>query len=333
MNMKDLQVAVRKYTQPDVTRSTWQLLNTVLPYFMLWGMMVASVILGLPLWVTLLLIPVTTIFHIRSFIIFHDCCHRSFFKSQAANRWLGTIIGVMTFTAYDAWAGEHLTHHSSVADLSRRGTGDIWTMTVNEYQAASRWKRLLYRAFRNPFVLFGLGPIWVFFIFNRTFQKGMSKRERWSIAFTNIAIVGVALILSLVIGWQNYLLIKLPVIYLSGVFGIWLFYVQHQFDPTHWYDPEDWDFFTASLHSSSYYKLPKVLQWISGNIGLHHVHHVNARIPNYHLQACLDNTPELQTVKPMTLLDSLKTIRMNLWDEEKQKLVSFGSLRTVGQAT
>ncbi len=329
MNMKELQAAVRKYTRPNPAKYTWQLLNTVLPYIVLWGMMIASVVVGLSYWVTLSLILATSIFQVRIFIIFHDCCHRSYFKSQAMNRFWGTIMGIVTFTAYDAWAGEHLTHHSSVADLSRRGVGDIWTLTVSEYHAASRWKQFLYRTFRNPFVLFGLGPIWVFLIFNRMFQKGMSKRERWSIVFTNLAILGVAGILSLTIGWQNYLLIKLPIIYLSGAFGIWLFYVQHQFDPTHWYDHDKWDFVTASLNSSSYYKLPKVLQWMSGNIGLHHVHHANARIPNYHLQACLDNTPSLQNVVPMTLLDSLKTIRMNLWDESMQKLVSFRSLRTV----
>ncbi|MBZ0264310.1 fatty acid desaturase [bacterium] len=327
MNILELQQQIRDYTTPSLKKAFFQLADSLLPYLALWALMILSVSFGFPYWVTLSLALFATVFQIRLFIIFHDCCHQSFFASQKANRILGHFLGILTFTPYDGWAEEHLTHHASVADLDRRGTGDIWTMTVKEYKAATPWRRFLYRMVRHPFNLFAIGPIWVFFIFHRIFQKGMSHREKISVVINNLGILAIFAAISLTLGWKAYLMIQLPLIYLSGALGIWLFYVQHQFDPTHWYPHAEWDYLTAALHSSSYYKLPKVLQWITGNIGLHHVHHVNARIPNYHLQPCLDNTPFLQQVEPMTLLKSFKTVKMNLWDEEKDKLVSFKAIR------
>ncbi|MFC2170884.1 fatty acid desaturase [Calditrichota bacterium] len=325
MDNKDLQQFVRKYTVPDVKKSILQLLDSFLPYIAFWALMILSIKGGYPYWVTFIMILCATIFHIRIFIIFHDCCHQSFFESRVANRVIGTILGVLTFTSYESWGDEHLTHHSTVADLDRRGTGDIWTMTVNEYRNASKQQKFLYRLYRHPLVMFGLGPIWVFFIYNRFFYKGTSARIKNGVVITNLALLVILLGMTATVGLKTYLLIQIPIMYLGGVIGIWLFYVQHQFDPTHWYPHEDWDFLTAALNSSSYYKLPKVLQWISGNIGLHHVHHVNARIPNYNLQACLNETPLLQKVAPMTLLDSFKSIQMHLWDENQKKLVSFRS--------
>jgi omega-6 fatty acid desaturase (delta-12 desaturase) len=324
---KELQKQISKFVVPSLRRSTIQIVNTFLPYVALWVMMVYSINHGYPYWVTFLLVIPSSALLIRLFIIFHDCCHTSFFASQRANQVLGFLFGVLTLTPYDEWGTAHLTHHSTVADLERRGVGDVWTMTVQEYRNSGKWTQLAYRLVRNPFVMFGLGPIWVFFIKNRFSHKGASRRERVSVLITNLTLLGILVLTYFTIGLKTYLVIQVSVQYFAGIFGIWLFYVQHQFDPTHWYPHENWDYLTASIYSSSYYKLPKILQWISGNIGLHHVHHINPRIPNYHLQACLDSTPFLQQVVPLTIGRSLSTINMNLWDEEQDKLVSFRSLR------
>jgi len=324
---KELHQQTARFMVPSLKRSLGQLANTFLPYIALWVMMVYTMNHGYPYWATLIMVLPAAALLIRVFIIFHDCCHTSFFKSQRANQLLGFFFGMLTFTPYGEWGTAHLEHHSTVANLERRGVGDVWTMTVEEYKNAGFWLRLGYRLVRNPFVMFGLGPIYVFFIKNRFSHKGASRREWMSVLLTNLAILGILVLAYFTIGLKTYLLIQVPIEYMAGVFGIWLFYVQHQFDPTHWYPPERWDYMTASIFSSSYYKLPKVLQWISGNIGLHHVHHINPRIPNYSLQACLDATPFLQQVVPLTLGKSLKSINMNLWDEEQDRLVSFRSLR------
>lgn len=327
MNTRDILDQVREYTVPNLGRSLTQIANTLLPYLALWVVMVYSVTAGWPYWTTFLLILPASAFLVRLFILFHDCTHQSFFKSRKANRLVGTIFGVMTLTPYDSWASDHLAHHATVADLDNRGIGDVWTMTVSEYENASKALRLGYRLVRNPFVMFGLGPIWVFMIKQRFFFKGSSRRAKINVVITNLALLAIMAIFYFTVGVKTYLIIQLPIMYIAGAAGIWLFYVQHQFDPTHWSPHEQWDFLTASLKGSSYYKLPKVLQWLSGNIGLHHVHHINALIPNYNLQPCLDNTPFLREVPPITILDSLKTVRMNLWDEAQQRLVSFRSLK------
>jgi omega-6 fatty acid desaturase (delta-12 desaturase) len=300
MDIKELQQSIRPFATPDHKKSIVQLLNSSLPYIALWGAMIAAFAWGLPYWVVLLLIVPTAFFQVRLFIIFHDCCHQSFFRSRRTNEIVGTILGILTFTPYASWGREHLDHHATVANLDKRGTGDVWTMTVQEYRGASTAKRLAYRLVRNPFVMFGLGPIWVFLLFHRLFPKGASAKEKRGVMLTNLALAVMVVGMGLLIGWKAYLLIQLPLIYISGMMGIWLFYVQHQFDPTHWAPQKDWDFMRASLDGSSYYKLPKILQWLTGNIGLHHVHHINARIPNYNLQACLDSTPILNQVEPVT---------------------------------
>ena len=319
--------SITKYAQPNYQKAFWQLSNTFVPYVTLWALMIFFVLHGFPYWATLLLSVVSSGFLVRIFILFHDCCHHSFFSSRRANRILGYITGIMTFTPYEDWQRTHIIHHANSGNLDSRGVGDIWTLTVDEYLSASKLKRCAYRSFRNPLLLFTVVPLVLFLILQRAPSRGAKKRERNSVIFTNIALISVITIMSLTIGFQNYLIIQLPVIIMSASAGIWLFYVQHQYEDVYWSRQQGWDLTRAGLEGSSYYKLPTVLQWIVGNIGLHHIHHVKANIPNYNLQRCLNEVPALQQVLPLTLSASLKSLWLNLWDEQKHKLVSFRSVR------
>jgi omega-6 fatty acid desaturase (delta-12 desaturase) len=258
--------------------------------------------------------------------MFHDCCHGSFLRSRRGTRIIGTILGVLTFTPFGDWRHAHGIHHSSSGNLDRRGVGDIWTMTVREYQRSSKRERMQYRLFRHPLVMFGLGPIYTFLIRNRFPGSYATKAERANLALTNGAILAIAAAASLTIGIVPYLLIQLPVVVIAGVGGIWLFYVQHQFDPSYWARDEEWESVAAALHGSSHYRLPPVLQWLSGNIGLHHIHHLLPRIPNYRLQQCLEAIPELQLERPLTIARSIRSVRLNLWDEANGELVSFAEV-------
>jgi omega-6 fatty acid desaturase (delta-12 desaturase) len=318
--------AISRYGQPSLRKAIWQLINTFIPYLALWILMIIMVKEGYSYWITLALALPAAALLVRIFIFFHDCCHGSFFASLHANTILGYISGILTFTPFDEWRSSHAKHHVTAGDLDRRGTGDVWTMTVAEYLAAPRLKQLEYRIYRNPMVMFGLGPVFIFLILNRFSHKGARKHERRSVILTNIAILAIIILASLTIGFREYLMIKLPIILIAGVLGIWLFYVQHQFEGVYWARHDAWDQIRAALEGSSYYKLPSVLQWFAGNIGLHHIHHVRPRIPNYNLQRCYDDMPALQVVKPLTIPSSLKSLWMNLWDEEQQKMVSFRSL-------
>lgn len=319
--------SITKYAQPNYQKAFWQLSNTFVPYVTLWALMIFFVLHGFPYWATLLLSVVSSGFLVRIFILFHDCCHHSFFSSRRANRILGYITGIMTFTPYEDWQRTHIIHHANSGNLDSRGVGDIWTLTVDEYLSASKLKRCAYRSFRNPLLLFTVVPLVLFLILQRAPSRGAKKRERNSVIFTNIALISVITIMSLTIGFQNYLIIQLPVIIMSASAGMWLFYVQHQYEDVYWSRQQGWDLTRAGLEGSSYYKLPTVLQWIVGNIGLHHIHHVKANIPNYNLQRCLNEVPALQQVLPLTLSASLKSLWLNLWDEQKHKLVSFRSVR------
>jgi omega-6 fatty acid desaturase (delta-12 desaturase) len=263
---------------------------------------------------------------VRIFIFFHDCGHGSFFSSPRANTILGYISGILTFTPYHSWRRAHAGHHATSGNLDRRGVGDVWTMTVEEYRAAPRRTQIAYRIYRNPVVMFGLGPAISFLIAQRFPQKGSKRRETLSVLITDVAIVAIIVTASLTIGLGTYLLIQLPIILIGGALGIWLFYVQHQYEGVYWARKETWDATKAALEGSSYYKLPKVLRWFTGNIGLHHIHHLRPRIPNYKLQQCYDQVPAMQEVQPLTIRKSLKSLRMNLWDEEQQELVTFRSL-------
>jgi omega-6 fatty acid desaturase (delta-12 desaturase) len=266
-------------------------------------------------------------FVVRIFIIFHDCGHGSYFRSRWANDIVGFISGILTFTPYYHWRWEHNIHHATSGHLDKRGVGDVWTMTVQEYLEASRWKRFAYRLARNPFILFVIAPLYLFLIHQRFPSREANPRERMSVWWMNLAIVGMIAGFGSLLGFKNYLLIQLIITAVAGSAGVWLFYVQHNFEGAYWERAENWDYTRAALDGSSFYKLPKILQWFSGNIGYHHIHHLRAKIPNYNLQACHEANPLFREVKPVTLLTSLKSLNFRLWDEEARKLVSFRQLR------
>lgn len=316
---------VAKYQLPSTPRALWQIANTFIPYVLLWYLMYRS--LAVSWWLTAPLAVLAGAFLVRIFIIFHDCGHGSYFKSRQANAIVGFTSGILTFTPFYHWRWEHAVHHGSVGDLDRRGVGDVWTMTLREYLGSSRWARLSYRFTRNPLVLFVLAPAFLFIVLQRFPSPQASPRERRSVWWMDAAVACYAVVLSVIFGIPQYVLIQLIVTMVSSAAGVWLFYVQHQFEDVYWERGNDWDYTAAALQGSSYYKLPKILQWFSGNIGFHHIHHLNPRIPNYNLQECHEADPLFQQVKPMTLLGSLKSLKLRLWDENAKRLISFRRAR------
>jgi omega-6 fatty acid desaturase (delta-12 desaturase) len=316
---------VRKYQQPSRWGSVWQITNTLGPYFLLWAAMYGA--MAISYWLVVPLALLAGAFLIRTFIIFHDCTHGSFFKSRWANDVLGFITGVLVFTPYHHWRWEHSVHHSSAGNLDRRGMGDVWTLTVQEYLEASRWKRFSYRLSRNPFVLFVLAPMILFLILHRIPARDAKLRDRLWVHGTNVTILAMAFVLSSLFGTTGYLVIQLTALLVASTTGVWLFYVQHQFEDVYWERKPEWDFAQAALQGSSFYKLPKVLQWFSGNIGFHHIHHLSPRIPNYRLERAHEAEPLFQSVKPLTFRRSLKSFTYRLWDEGRQKLVGYKAAR------
>lgn len=323
--LKNWQAIVAKYQTPRLSSSLWQVANTFIPYLGLLYLMYLS--LGISYWLTLALALPAGGLLTRIFILFHDCGHGSFFRTQRANNLLGMLCGLFVFTPYFQWRFEHAIHHATSGDLDRRGTGDIITLTVAEYLALSRWGRFKYRLYRNPVVLLGIGPWYTFLVSQRFVNPISRRRERLSVYFTNLGIVAIALLAWATIGLPAYLMIQLPVAFIAGLGGIWMFYIQHQFEGTYWENHNEWDYATAALRGSSYFKLPKVLQWFTGNIGFHHIHHLSSRIPNYALQRCMQENPEFMDVTTITLWSSLKSLRLNLWDEQQRQLVGFGQLK------
>ncbi|HWB01473.1 MAG TPA: fatty acid desaturase [Verrucomicrobiales bacterium] len=321
----DWKALVARFQIPSVPRAVWQMVNTFGSCLILWALMYWSV--SVSWWLTVPLAILTGLIVVRVFIIFHDCGHSSFFKSRLANDITGYIAGIVTFTPYYHWRWEHAIHHGSAGDLDRRGTGDIWTMTVQEYLESTRWKRFAYRMARNPFVLFVAAPVFLFLVRQRFSSPKAKPRERQSVWWMNLAIAGMVTGLCFLFGWKNYLIIQLIVIMVAGAAGVWLFYVQHQFEDAYWERGEEWDYTAAALQGSSFYKLPKVLQWFSGNIGYHHIHHLSPRIPNYNLERCHHSHPMFKNVKPVTLRTSLKSLAYRLWDEPRKKLIGFRELR------
>ena len=318
---------IAEYTRPSAGRAVWQLVNTMVPFAGLWVLMAWS--LKGPYWITLLLATLAALLTVRIFIIFHDCGHGSFFKSKRANDLVGFVTGMLTFTPYVHWRWEHAIHHASCGDLDRRGTGDIWTMTISEYLAAPKWKRLVYRLVRNPIMLFVLAPLVVFVGYQRFSNKNATWRERKSVYAMNVALALMVGLGCWLLGWKGYLSIQLPITMISGSLGIWMIYVQHQFEDVYWEDHDEWDFTSAALLGSSFYKLPKVLQWFTGNIGFHHIHHLSPRIPNYLLEACHKSHEIFTSVQPITFWSSLKTIGHRFYDEGQKKLVGYKRLREV----
>jgi len=316
---------VAKYQKPSTWRALWQIIDTLIPYAALWYLMYLC--RPISWWLVAPLAILAGSLLVRVFIIFHDCGHGSFFKSRAANDAVGFIAGILTFTPYYHWRWEHAIHHGSAGHLDKRGTGDVWTMTVQEYLESSRWKRFAYRLARNPLILFAIAPIFLFLIRQRFPSPKASRRERHSVYMMNLAILGMAIALSWTFGIGTYLLIQVIVLLVAGGAGVWLFYVQHQFEGVYWERGEDWSFAAAALQGSSFYKLPRILQWFSGNIGFHHIHHLSPRIPNYNLEKCHQADLLFQQVKPTTLFSSLKSFTFRLWDEPQKRLVSFRQVR------
>ena len=316
---------VLKYQKPSLWRALWQIIDTVIPYGVVWYLMYLS--LAVSWWLVAPLAVLAGALLVRVFIIFHDCGHGSFFKSRAANDLAGFIAGVLTFTPYYHWRWEHAIHHSNSGDLDKRGTGDVWTMTVQEYLESSRWKKFAYRLARNPFILFVVAPVFLFLIRQRFPSPKASARERHSVYAMNAALLAMAVALSLVFGIKAYVLIQLTILVVAGGLGVWMFYVQHQFEGVYWERGDDWSFVSAALQGSSFYKLPRILQWFSGNIGFHHIHHLSPRIPNYNLEKCHQADPLFQKVKPITLFSSLKSATYRLWDEKNRRLVGYSHLR------
>ncbi len=315
---------VSKYAFPETWRSVWQVANSVIPFFVGWYLMYRSLEIGY--WLTLLLAVPTAGFMVRCFIIFHDCCHGSFFKSIKANDRLGLALGVIVWTPFYQWKHSHAVHHATAGDLDRRGTGDVYTMTVEEYLAAPWYKKFGYRIMRSPFILFTIGSVIVFVLTHRFWEGNAGKRERSSVIWTNIALAAVVAWLVIEIGWAAFLLIELPILFIACGAGVWLFYVQHNFDTTYWARHSNWDFFNAGIDGSSFYRLPKILQWFTGNIGFHHIHHLSPKIPNYKLEACHNENPVFQ-IKPLTIRRSLRSLMFRLWDEKENRLAYWSVLK------
>ncbi len=320
---------VAHYHQPDVKKAVWQIINSFGGLLLMWVLMVLNLNVGY--WLTLLLSLPAAGFTVRIFIIQHDCGHGSFFKAKQANHSVGTLASLFTLTPYLYWRKSHAIHHAHHAELEERGIGDIWTLTVDEYRAASRTKRMVYRIFRNPFFLFVIAPAVNFIVLQRILMPGpegkWKRHERASVWWTNIVLLLLYGGLSWLIGWQAVLMIQLPITIIASSAGTFMFYVQHQFERTYWEHTGEWDYTAAAMQGSSYYKLPRILQWFTGNIGFHHIHHLSPRIPNYRLQACHDENPSLQQVTHLTLTQSLKTMFLVLWEEKQRRLVTFAEAR------
>lgn len=324
--LKQLKKEIAPYEKANVKVSVRQLLNTIPPFFLLWFLAYQSLQVSVLLAVVIAIMAAG--FLVRVFIIFHDCTHNSFFSSRKANDRLGTILGIMTLFPYEKWKRDHNIHHATSGNLDKRGTGDIWIMTVNEYLQASFWQKLSYRLYRNPFVMFVLGPLYLLLVSNRKNHKGAKRKERINTHMTTLAAVIIYALVIMLIGWQAFLIIQGTILFVAASLGIWLFYVQHQFEDAYFENKDEWDYVKAAIDGSSYYQLSKPLQWLTGNIGFHHVHHLSPRVPNYYLETVHETNPSLQRVTTITLRTSLKALRFRLYDENQKTFVSFRELKS-----
>jgi omega-6 fatty acid desaturase (delta-12 desaturase) len=317
----DYKKALAPYAKPDVRKSALDIATSVVPYLALFALM--YFLLDVSYWLVLLVALPASGFLLRTYIVFHDCSHGSFMPTKKANQIVGTAAGLLVYSPFLSWRHSHQVHHATAGDLDRRGVGDVPMMTYDEYVSAPLKTRIGYRLFRNPLVMFGIGPIWSLVIGPRIVSKDARPRIKRSIHLTNLALAVMVTALCLLMGWQEFLMLQLPMVFLAGTAGVWLFYVQHQFEDTYWESKESWSYADAALKGSSYLKLPKILQFFSGNIGLHHVHHLSARVPNYHLQAAHDNVDLFGDVPVLTFWDGIKATRLKLWDEDRGRLVTF----------
>ena len=313
------------YARPHLGRGLLGIATSFVPYLLLSGLMYPA--LRVSYLLTLMLAVPAAGFLLRTFIVFHDCAHGSFLPSRRANAWLGGALGVVVYTPFASWRHSHAVHHATAGDLDRRGVGDVFTLTVAEYGASSWSRRLAYRLFRNPLVMFGVGPVYAMLLQPRLVSRSARPRIRRSVIGTNAGLALVIGLLCWLVGWREFLLVQMPPVLLAGSAGVWLFYVQHQFEDTYWQSGGDWSYAEAALQGSSYLKLPRVLQFFSGNIGLHHVHHLSAKVPNYNLQRAHDRNPIFHDVPTLSLWDGLRCARLKLWDESRGRLVTFAEAR------
>jgi omega-6 fatty acid desaturase (delta-12 desaturase) len=318
-------VVLAPYARADLRRSLVDIVTSVVPYLgLLAGM---YFLLDVSVWLVLAVSVLAAGFLVRTYILFHDCAHGSFLPWSKANEWLGAACGLLVFTPFQRWRHQHAVHHASSGDLDRRGVGDLLTLTVAEYLALPWRRRLGYRLFRNPIVMFGLGPIWAMILQPRFVSRSERPRIRRSVWRTNVVLGAVIGPLCWLLGWERFLLVEAPSALLAGAIGVWLFYVQHQFEDAYWQSSESWSYDEAALRGSSYLRLPRVLQFFTGNIGLHHVHHLSTRIPNYNLRRVHDAHPEFAQVPTLSLYDGIRCLKLKLWDQQSGRLVTFRNAR------
>ena len=317
--------AMAPYARPIFARTLLDIATSVVPFLTLWGLMYMA--LDTSYWLVLAISIPASGFLLRTFILFHDCTHGSLFHSKAANTWGGRIFGLLVFQCFANWRHNHAVHHGSAGDLDRRGTGDVMTWTVDEYHAKPWRSRLLYRLFRHPAIMFGIGPLWSLLIGPRVWAGSKKGKLRNSILLTNLAIVVMGAVAMAIFGGTEVLLIEAPMVLLAGTAGVWLFFVQHQFEDVYWEDAGTWSYSEAALQGSSYLRLPQPLQFFTGNIGLHHVHHLSSRVPNYSLQRTHDENDVFHQVPVLTFANSIRCSRLKLWDERSKRLVTFAEGR------
>jgi omega-6 fatty acid desaturase (delta-12 desaturase) len=324
----DWHAVVARYARPVLWRSLWQLASCLALYAAFWYGAYRA--LSVSYWLSLACIAPAAGVLVRIFIIFHDCGHGSFFRSRKACDAVGIVLGLLVFTPYVQWTRAHAAHHATVGDLDRRGQGDVWTMTLEEYRASPLGTRALYRLVRNPLFLFGFGSFFQFLLLQRFQMNPRDRRNALSVVATDIALAGLAAGLCLLMGWRAWLLIQLPIMFLGAAAGVWLFYVQHQFEGVYWTRHAGWEYRTVALKGSSFYRLPRVLQWFTGNIGFHHVHHLSPRIPNYRLAACHRENPMFAAAPVLTFRSSLRSALLALYDEAAGRLVGFRRAAALG---
>jgi omega-6 fatty acid desaturase (delta-12 desaturase) len=313
------------FARPHLGRSALDVGTSAVPYIALSALMYLT--LDVSYLLTLAIALPAAGFLLRTYIVFHDCAHGSFLPTKRANAALGIFTGLLVYSPFSSWRHSHAVHHATAGDLDRRGVGDVLTLTVAEYREGSWRKRLGYRLFRNPVVMFGIGPLYALMVQPRLVSRSDRPRVRRSVMFTNVALALLVGALCWLVGWREYLLVQMPTALLAGSAGVWLFYVQHQFEDTYWQSADDWTYADAALSGSSYLKLPRLLQFFTGNIGLHHVHHLSARIPNYNLQAAHDANPLFHDVPTLSFWDGLRAVRLKLWDPDRRRLVTFAEAR------
>lgn len=327
MDKQSIQKLIIPFIKPSSSRASWQIINTMIPYFGFIYLMYYLISHGVHYLIVLPIAIIPGLLLVRIFIFFHDCTHSSFLKSKTMMNIWGHIFGVLVFTPYNKWKHEHITHHRTVGNMDKRGVGDVWTMTVEEYQQSKFIKKLGYKLYRNPLILFVVGPFYMFVIRQRLPFGAKNKGDWFSILFTNIMIASIIVLVSLTIGFKYYLLIQFPIIFIASSLGVWMFYIQHQYDEVYWEHSENWNILDAAMLGSSIYKLPFILEWATGYIGYHNLHHVNARIPNYRLKKAFHSHKYFQTGKMITLWTSLRLSLLMLYEEKSKRLISFREYR------